>query len=141
MTAPVPVDVAELVARVLRAAVTGRADPVAAGLKISTETGRGRDGGPPSLPWVVVAEDSHTWRWPAVQSATVRLTAWHRTEHDAKHIAGLVLGLLCDRATAIATPGLILSEPDTAPIADVDPYTGEPIAFAVAVVTVRTPTT
>jgi hypothetical protein len=139
VTAPVPVDAAELVARALRAAVAGLTDPVAAGLKISTQVGRGRDGGPPSRPWLLVAEDAHSWRWPAVQSATIRLTAWHHSEHDAKAVAGLVLGVLCDRATAAATPGLLLAEPDSAPLSDVDPYTGEPLAFTTAVVTIRTP--
>lgn len=134
---PVPVDVAELAARVLRRQLGAHTDPPATGVQVSTEVGRGRDGGPPSLPWLLVAVDGHTWQWPAIQRATLRLTAWHHTEHAAVALVGLALGVLCNPATA--TGALISAEPNTGPVAGTDPYTGEPLATANAVLLVRTP--
>ncbi|XVV06340.1 hypothetical protein ACQPW3_13490 [Actinosynnema sp. CA-248983] len=133
---PVPLDVAELVVRELRRLLAGRPEEVAAGALVATETGRGGDGGPPSLPWLLVAEDGHTWSWPAVQRATIRITCWHHTEHRAKALCGLALGLLC----APAAPGAVLSgSPVTAPLPGTDPYTSAPLAFTALTVIVRTP--
>ena len=84
---PVPVDAVELVLSVLRPLQAARPEPVLAGLKVSTETGHGSQGGPPSMPWLRITEDGHTWRWPAVQRVVLRLTYWHRTDHDAKAAA------------------------------------------------------
>ena len=81
---PVPVDVLELVLGLLRPRLAERPEPVLAGLKVSSETGHGREGGPPSLPWLRVTEEGHTWAWPAVQRVVLRLTCWHRTEYNAK---------------------------------------------------------
>ncbi|WP_409182944.1 hypothetical protein F9C11_00240 [Amycolatopsis sp. VS8301801F10] len=92
---PIPRDVAETVVRLLRSLLSAATDPAAAGVKVSTETGRGHDGGPPSLPWLLVAEDGHSWDWPAVQRAVIRLTCWHRDAHTAKRLAGIALGLVC----------------------------------------------
>ncbi|MBE8515936.1 hypothetical protein ILP97_00050 [Amycolatopsis sp. H6(2020)] len=86
---------AELVVRRLRDQLVTVAESVAAGVRVSTETGLGQDGGPPSLPWLLVAEDGHGWDWPAVQRAVIRLTGWHRDTYTAKRLAGLALGLLC----------------------------------------------
>ncbi|MFD8494266.1 hypothetical protein [Amycolatopsis sp. NPDC059657] len=133
---PVPLDVAELVVRQLRPALSERTDPVAAGVKVSTETGRDANGGPPSLPWLLIVEDGHDWTWPAVQRAVIRLTCWHRDTHAAKGLAGLALGLLC----VPRPPGAVLrGEPVAAPIAGIDPYTSRPLATAAAAVYVRTP--
>jgi hypothetical protein len=133
---PVPVDVTELVVRALRPLLAGRADPVAAGAQVSTETGRGPDGGPPLLPWLLVAEDGHTWYWPAVQRAVIRLTCWHHDTHSAKALGALALGLLC----APDLPGgLIRGEPVAAPVAGTDPYTAAPLATTVVAVYARTP--
>jgi hypothetical protein len=136
VSVPVPVDVAELVVRELRRLLAQRSAEDAAGAQVSTETGRGRDGGPPRLPWLLVAEDGHTWTWPAVQRATIRITCWHHTEHAAKRLAALALGLLC----AVHGPGaLIAAEPVTAPIAGTDPATRKPLAFVSLSVLARTP--
>lgn len=132
---PVPLDVAALVVRRLRSLLAGRADPVAAGAKVSTETGRGANGGPPSLPWLLVADDGHTWAWPAVQRAVIRLTCWHHDTHSSKALAGLALGLLC--APASAGP-LMRGEPVAAPIASIDPYTGAPLTTASLLIYART---
>jgi hypothetical protein len=131
-----PVDVAELVVRALRRLLAGRPEPVAAGVKVSTETGRGPTGGPPSVPWLLVADDGHTWSWPAVQRAVVRLTCWHRTPHSSKGLTGLALGLLC-------TPDPLqawTAKPVTGPISGTDPYTDKPLATAAVAVLARTPT-
>ncbi|MEO6081564.1 MAG: hypothetical protein ABIQ18_00460 [Umezawaea sp.] len=136
MSVPVPLDVAELVVRELRRLLTERGDEIATGAQVSTETGRGGDGGPPRVPWLLVAEDGHTWQWPAVQRATVRITCWHRTEHRSKALAALALGLLCSVRGAGA---LIAAEPVTAPVAGTDPYTGKPLAFVALSVLARTP--
>jgi hypothetical protein len=50
---PVPLDVADLVVRELRRLLADRRDEIAAGVRVSTETGRGHDGGPPRLPWLL----------------------------------------------------------------------------------------
>jgi hypothetical protein len=132
-----PVDVAELVVRALRRLLAGRPEPVAAGVKVSTETGRGPNGGgPPSLPWLLVAEDGHTWAWPAIQRATIRLTSWHHTPHTSKALAALALGLLCAPTTSVSWR----AEPVTAPITGTDPYTSHPLATAAVAVFARTPT-
>jgi hypothetical protein len=133
---PVPLDVADLVARELRRLLTGQPGEIAAGVKVSTETGRGHDGGPPSVPWMLVSEDGHGWSWPAVQHATIRLTCWHRNPHAAKALAALALGLLC---TVRGSGALIAAEPVTAPLAALDPLTRAPLAFTTALVHARTP--
>ncbi|GAA4527450.1 hypothetical protein [Amycolatopsis samaneae] len=133
---PVPLDAAELVVRRLRVLFTAVSDPAVGGVKISTETGRGTDGGPPSLPWLLVAEDGHSWDWPAVQRAVIRLTCWHRDTHAAKHLAGVALGLLCAPQSATA---LLRGEPVAAPVAGLDPYTAAPLATAAVTVYARTP--
>lgn len=129
---PIPLDVAELVTRLLRRLLPAE-------VTVSTETGRGTDGGPPSIPWLLVTEDGHTWAWPAVQQATIRLTCWHRSEHAAKAAAALTLGVLCDPHTAIGAGAFLSAEPVTAPLPATDPYTGAPIAIATASVLARTP--
>jgi hypothetical protein len=128
--------VAELIVRRLRVQLTAVTDPAAAQVKVSTETGRGHDGGPPSLPWLLVAEDGHGWDWPAVQRAVIRLTCWHRDAHTAKRLAGIALGLLCSPQPAGA---LLRGEPVAAPIAGIDPYTAEPLATASLTTYARTP--
>jgi hypothetical protein len=128
----VPLDMAELVARLLRRLLPAE-------IQVSTETGRGTNGGPPSMPWLLVAEDGHTWAWPAVQQATIRLTCWHRSDHAAKAAAGLALGVLCDPHSASGADAFLSAEPVTAPLAATDPYTGAPIATATASVLARTP--
>jgi hypothetical protein len=133
---PVPLDIADLVVRELRRLLADRRDEIAAGVRVSTETGAGHDGGPPRLPWLLVAEDGHTWSWPALQRATVRITCWHHTEHQSKALAALALALLCDVRGAGA---LIAAEPVTAPIAGTDPYTSAPLAFVALSVLARTP--
>lgn len=138
MSLPVPLDAAELVARELRWLLGGRREEFAAGAQVSTETGRGRDGGPPSVPWLLVSEDGHTWSWPAVQHATIRLTCWHRNPRAAKALAALALGLLCG---VRGSGPLIGAEPVTAPLAALDPRTHAPLAFATALVHLRTPAT
>ncbi|SMD27066.1 hypothetical protein [Kibdelosporangium aridum] len=135
MSVAVPVDVAELVVRALRGLLAGRLEPVVAGVKVSTETGRGPNGGPPSLPWLLVAEDGHTWAWPAVQRAMIRLTCWHRTPHSSKALAGLALGVLC--APGSSRPWT--AEPVTGPLAGIDPSTDAPLAPAAVALRVRTP--
>ncbi|MBP2320490.1 hypothetical protein JOF56_000875 [Kibdelosporangium banguiense] len=135
MSVAVPVDVTELVVRALRRLLSGRPESVAAGVKVSTETGRGVNGGPPSLPWLLVAEDGHTWAWPAVQRVVIRLTCWHRTPHSSKALAGLALGLLCH--PALSQPWT--AEPVTGPISATDPYTDKPLATATVAVLARTP--
>jgi hypothetical protein len=130
----VPVDVVELVVRALRPLLA--AHPVGAETKVSTTVGTGPDGGPPSLPWLLVAEDAHTWTWPAVQRSVIRLTCWHTSEHAAKAATALALGLLCARPA----PALLLaSEPVAAPVAAADPYTRARLATAACAVYVRTP--
>jgi hypothetical protein len=133
---PVPVDVAELVVRRLRVQLAAVTDPAVAQAQVSTETGRGNDGGPPSLPWLLVAEDGHGWDWPAVQRTVIRLTCWHCDTHTAKRLAGIALGLLCAPQPAGA---LLRGEPATAPIGGIDPYTAAPLATASLTVYVRTP--
>ncbi|NKE63886.1 hypothetical protein FXN61_47195, partial [Lentzea sp. PSKA42] len=93
---PVPVDVLELVLGLLRPRLAERPEPVLTGLKVSSETGHGREGGPPSLPWLRLTEEGHTWAWPAVQRVVLRLTCWHRTEYDAKAAVGLALAVVCN---------------------------------------------
>ncbi|MCS7484654.1 hypothetical protein ACFFQW_45185 [Umezawaea endophytica] len=137
MTLPVPVDVAELVVRMLRPLLAARPELEVAGAKVSTETGHGPQGGPPSLPWLLVAEDGHTWTWPAVERAVIRLTCWHRSEHTAKAVAGLALALLCDHHDAGV---LITAEPVAGPVAGLDPHTDQPLATAAVAVYARTPT-
>ncbi|NUT47325.1 MAG: hypothetical protein HOV94_08435 [Saccharothrix sp.] len=134
---PVPVDVAELVVRALRPQLTARPEPVLDGLKVSTQVGTGPDGGPPSLPWLLVAEDGHTWTWPAVQRVVIRLTCWHHSEHAAKAAVALALALLCAPNPA---QGLTGGEPVTGPLAGIDPHTDRPLATAAAAVRARTPT-
>lgn len=132
----VPVDVAELVVRSLRPLLAARDDEVADGARVSTETGRGANGGPPSLPWLLVAEDGHTWSWPALQRAVIRMTCWHHTPYSSKALAGLALGLLC----ASGRSGLLVSaDPVSGPLAGTDPYTDAPLATCAAVVYARTP--
>jgi hypothetical protein len=137
VTLPVPVDVSELVVRALRPRLASRPEPEVVGVKVSTQAGHGRDGGPPSLPWLLVAEDGDTWTWPAVQRAVIRLTCWHHTEYKAKAVAGLALALLCDPHGA---GGLLGAEPVAGPVAGVDPYTDHPLATAAVAVYARTPT-
>lgn len=132
---PVPVDVAELVVRALRPQLAARLEPEVAGIKVSTRVGDGRDGGPPSLPWLLVAEDGHTWAWPALQRVVIRLTCWHRTEHAAKAAVAMALALLCLPTPA---PGLISGEPVTGPLAGLDPHTDRPLATAAVAVRART---
>jgi len=134
---PVPVDVVELVVRLLRRALTDQAGEQVRGALVATETGRGRDGGPPSLPWLLVAADDHDWQWPAIQTAAIRITCWHRTEHAAKASVALAIGLLCARR---ASGAFISAVPDTAPLSGLDPHTSAPLAFAVVTVTARTST-
>jgi hypothetical protein len=129
-----------LVLDVLRPALAGRGEPYAAGLVVSSEMGfepgSDADGGPPSLPWLLVAEDGHTWAWPAVQRSVIRLTCWHHTAFTAKAICALALGVLC----APSGPGAVLGvEPVTAPIVGLDPYTDQPLATATVAVWARTP--
>jgi hypothetical protein len=132
----VPVDVTELVVRTLRRLLAGRPEPEAAGVKVSTETGRGPAGGPPSVPWLLVTDDGHTWAWPAVQRAVIRLTCWHRTPHSSKALAALSMGLLC-----IPDPSQPwTAEPVTGPISGTDPYTDKPLATGAVAVLARTPT-
>lgn len=71
MTAPlpVPIDVAELVVCALRPQLAARPEPVLDGLKVSTRVGDGPNGGPPSLPWLLVAEDGHTLVAPGGHSS------------------------------------------------------------------------
>jgi hypothetical protein len=135
---PVPVDVAELVVRELRRLLDTRAEEIAEGASVATETGRGSDGGPPSLPWLLVAEDGHTWTWPALQRATVRITCWHHTEHRAKALAALALGLLCAQP---ARGPFVSATPVAGPLPGTDPYTAAPLAFTTLTVTARTPVT
>ncbi|MEV6448451.1 hypothetical protein [Amycolatopsis sp. NPDC051716] len=131
---PVPVDVAELVVHRLRGLLGDQAEQV----QVSTETGAGPDGGPPTLPWLLVAEDGHTWQWPAVQRAVVRLTVWHRSPYSSKALAALALGLLC----APGPPGpIIRAEPIAGPLAGIDPHTAAPLATCAAAVFARTPNT
>lgn len=136
MTVPVPRDMAELVVWVLRRSLAGRPDPIADGAKVSTELGRSRDGGPQSVPWLLVVEDDHTWSWPAVQQATIRLSAWHRSPHASKALAALALALLCD---PVSIGGQLTGRPVTAPVAGTDPYTHAPLATAAVTITARTP--
>jgi hypothetical protein len=131
----VPVDVTELVVRALRRLLAERPEPEAAGVKVSTETGRGPTGGPPSLPWLLVAEDGHTWAWPAVQRAVIRLTCWHRTPHSSKALTALAVGLLCTPKPSRPWT----AEPVTGPISGTDPYTDKPLATAAVEVLARTP--
>ncbi|WP_410648158.1 hypothetical protein [Amycolatopsis sp. cmx-4-54] len=133
---PVPLDGAELVVRRLRAYLAAVTDPTAARVQVSTETGRGHDGGPPSLPWLLVAEDGHGWDWPAVQRVVIRLTCWHRDTHTAKRLAGVALGLLCAPQPRGA---LLRGIPVAAPVAGIDPYTAAPLATASLTVHLRTP--
>jgi hypothetical protein len=137
---PVPRDVVALVLDVLRPAFAERSEPYAAGLVVSSEMGsepgNDADDGPPSLPWLLVAEDGHSWSWPAVQRSTIRLTCWHRSEFTAKAVCALALGLLC--APGIRTAP-ITADPITAPIAGLDPYTDQPLATASVAVFARTP--
>lgn len=134
---PVPVDVVELVVRLLRRILAEHAGEQVRGAQVATETGRGKDGGPPSLPWLLVAADDHDWQWPALQTAAIRITCWHRTEHAAKSLLALVMGLLCARP---ASGAFIAAEPNTAPISGIDPRTSAPLAFIVLTVTARTST-
>ncbi|MBE8515988.1 hypothetical protein ILP97_00335 [Amycolatopsis sp. H6(2020)] len=131
-----PLDVTELVVHRPRDQLAAVTDPVADQVKVSTETGRGNDGGPPSLPWLLVAEDGHRWDWPAVQRTVIRLTCWHRNTHSAKQLAGIALGLLRAPQPAGA---LLRGEPATAPIAGVAPYTAAPLATASLTAYARTP--
>jgi hypothetical protein len=134
---PVPVDVLELVLVLLRPRLAERPEPVLAGLRVSSETGHGREGGPPSLPWLRVTEEGHTWTWPAVQRVVLRLTCWHRTEYDAKAAVGLALAVVCNLR---GVRGLLAADPITGPIAAPDPHTTRPLATATVAVRVRTPT-
>jgi hypothetical protein len=134
---PVPLDVAELVVRNLRVQLAAVADPAAELVKVSTETGRGHDGGPPSMPWLLVSEDGHSWDWPAVQRTVIRLTCWHRDTHSAKRLAGIAISLLCFPQPAGA---LLRGDPIAAPIAAIDPYTATPLATCAATIFARTPT-
>jgi hypothetical protein len=130
----VPVDVAELVVRALRPQLAARLEPVLVGIKVSTRVGDGPDGGPPSLPWLLVAEDGHTWAWPALQRVVVRLTCWHRSEHAAKAAVAVALALLCAPRPA---PGLTGGEPVTGPLGGLDPHTDRPLATAAVAVRAR----
>lgn len=138
---PVPVDVLELVVRELRPLLAARPEPVATGVAVSTTLSTGGtapvDNGPPSLPWLLVAEDGHTWSWPAVQRAVIRLTVWHHTPHTAKALCALAIGVLCAPRPAGA---LLTVEPVAAPVAGIDPYTDAPLATAAVAVFARTPT-
>lgn len=133
---PVPVDAVKLVLAVLRPLLAARPEPVLTGLKVGTETGDGQQGGPPSLPWLRLTEEGHTWRWPAVQRVVLRLTCWHRTDHDAKAVAGLALAVLC---ALRGTSGVLDAEPIAGPIAAPDPHTRKPLATATVAVRIRTP--
>lgn len=133
---PVPVDAVDLVLRLLRPLLAARPEPVLSGIKVGTETGHGPQGGPPSLPWLRITEEGHTWRWPAVQRVVLRLTCWHRTGHDAKAAAGLALALLCALRD---TSGVLDVEPIAGPIAAPDPHTRKPLATATVAVRIRTP--
>ena len=136
MSLAVPVDVTELVVRALRRLLAERPEPDATGVKVSTETGHGPGGGPPSLPWLLVAEDGHTWDWPAVQRVTIRLTCWHRTPHTSTALTGLAMALLCAPSVGRAWT----AEPVIGPITGTDPYTDKPLATAAVTVVARTPT-
>ncbi|MFE9747557.1 hypothetical protein ACFYOT_21860 [Saccharothrix saharensis] len=128
---------AELVVRALRLHLAVRPEPVLAGIKVSTQVGTGSNGGPPSLPWLLVAEDGHTWAWPALQRVVIRLTCWHRTEHAAKAAVAVAFALLC-----LPTParGLTGGQPVTGPLGALDPHTDRPLATAAVAVRARTTT-
>ncbi|GAB3873770.1 hypothetical protein GCM10029964_014590 [Kibdelosporangium lantanae] len=136
MSLAVPVDVPELVVRALRRLLVGRPEPEVAGVKVSTETGRGLTGGPPSVPWLLVASDGHAWDWPAIQRATIRLTCWHRTPHTSTALAALAMAVLCAPNTGQPWTAELV----TGPIAGIDPYTDKPLATAAVTVLARTPT-
>ncbi|TWP47434.1 hypothetical protein FKR81_32495 [Lentzea tibetensis] len=133
---PVPIDVLELVLSLLRPLLADRPEPVLKDVRVASETGHGTEGGPPSLPWLRLTEDGHTWTWPAIQRVVIRLTCWHRTEHDAKAAVGLALAVLCNLR---GVRGLISADPITGPIAAPDPHTTRPLATATVAVHVRTP--
>ncbi|MCP3800321.1 hypothetical protein NLX83_13740 [Allokutzneria sp. A3M-2-11 16] len=127
--APVPVapDAAAVVVMLLRSLLAGRADRVAEKVQVSTEMGRNPEGGPPSLPWVLVRDDGGRWEWPAVASALVRLSVWHHNERSAKALCTLALTLL---ACHEGGGGLIVVDALALPAAGTDPYTGAPLATA-----------
>lgn len=134
---PVPVDVALLVVRALRPLLAARTEPAVADIRVATRVGDSPDGGPPELPWLLVAEDSHTWAWPAVQRVVVRLTCWHHTEHEAKAAIAVALALLC---VPVPATGLLGGEPVTGPLPGIDPHTARPLATAALALRARTPT-
>ncbi len=133
MSLAVPLDVTELVVCALRRLLAQRPEPEAAGVKVSTETGRGPNGGPPSLPWLLVADDGQSWTWPAVQRAVIRLTCWHRTPHSSKALIALALGVLCTPSASRQWT----AEPFAGPINSIDPYTNDPLATAALTVFAR----
>ncbi|MGI8310669.1 hypothetical protein [Saccharopolyspora hattusasensis] len=132
MTVLVPPDAAELVVRLLRDVLPSLDERLVVGLRISTELGHGP--GPPSLPWVLVREDGSTWSWPAPLRSTIRISAWHETQHSAKRVCSLALAALVAQRDA---GGVIAAEPIAGAEVGPDPYTGGPVATASAAVFTR----
>lgn len=124
-------DVTAGVLDLLRAGLAARDDAYIGDVTVSAKvpTGKVPDKG---LPLVVVRHDgTPASRYPVDETATVRVTVWHRDEPAAVRLAQLCRGLIL---TTRGTDLVRATRPLTGPVPAADPDTGEPIAtFTVAV--------
>lgn len=102
----------------LRAALTARTEPYAAGVTVGTRVPDGRTPEDPHLPYVLVRLDT-ALPTPAMTTSrvTLRITVWHADPDQAHDLAQLARGLiLLHRGTVIRTV-----RPLTGPTPALDP--------------------
>jgi hypothetical protein len=79
-----------------------------------------------SLPYLMVALDGSTTRYPVSETASLRIVVWAGTDLEALRIAQIARGLLFSlgRDSKVRSYG----EPSTGPRPDTDPDTGGPLS-------------
>lgn len=88
-------DVQSSGAQVLRAALTGRAEPHAAGVQVGTQVPGDRSPETPHLPYVLVRKDADFPHSTMANSrCTLRVTVWHEDPDQAHDLAMLCQALL-----------------------------------------------
>lgn len=106
----------------LRRVLTGRSEPYARGVTVSTTV---PPGAPPSIPYVLVGLDDSGRDARLNGYALVRVTVYHRDEPDAFDLAALCEALLLDATDAEVRA----VQPTNGPTPTNDPDSGAPLAF------------
>jgi hypothetical protein len=115
--------------RVLRARLPGHGetDEVSCGtVQVESATAAGE-----TLPYLMVALDGSSTRYPVAETAALRVVVWAETDLEALRIAQIARGFLftLERDRKVRSYG----EPSTGPRPDEDPDNGGPMAsFTVA---------